>query len=264
MILSCDTQLEEQRLVVWLKCFYAWMLPPAIFVVILVGLAWRMRRKSGYYSGMALFIAAMLYLCSIQVVADGLLRPLEYHYSLPQEVQADAIVLLGGGTMAGAPVPQGWSGQASDASMQRVVAALWLHRQTGLPILISGGEVFRGNGSEALVMQNILLSLGVDRQKIFCETESLNTRQNAMYSRKILERQQWRRIVLVTSAFHMQRAVGEFAKTELTVLPYPTGYYVSTQLHRSVLDWTPSHAAMSGTGLALKEYLGLAALAINR
>ena len=251
-------------MVVWLKYLYTWVLPPAIFVLILVGLAWRVRRKSGYCFGMALFIAAMLYLCSIQVVADELLRPLEYHYSLPREVQADAIVLLGGGTMTGAPAPPGWSGQASDASLQRVVAALWLHRQTGLPILISGGEVFRGNGSEALVMKNVLISLGVDRQNIFCEAESLNTRQNAMYSRKILERQQWRRIVLVTSAFHMRRAVGEFANKDLTVLPYPAGYYVPNQRHRTVLDWTPSHAAMSGTGMAVKEYLGLAALAINR
>ena len=49
----------------------------------------------------------------------------------------------------------------------------------------------------------------------------------------------------------------------VTVTPYPVGYYTSRRDYWNALSWVPSAAAMRGTGLALKEYMGLAILSVR-
>lgn len=246
-----------------IKYIYTWFLPPAIFVLGLIWLACRLWRRSRQLSGLSWLLAVLLYGISIQPVSELLLRPLEYHHPLPQKVEGDSIVLLGGGTLADVPLPAGWQGQVGDAAAQRIIGAYVLHRQTGWPIIPSGGEVFRGTGTEAEVMTDILVSLGMDRTKIFAEPNSLNTTQNAQFSAEILRQQGLTRPVLVTSAFHMRRSVTEFNRAGLTVTPYPVGYYVTRGSHWNALSWTPTFSALRGSGLAIKEYLGLTALAFR-
>ena len=246
-----------------LKFLYSWVLPPAIFVLLLLWLAWQLWRKARSQAWLALAIAAMLYLSSIQPVSEVLLRPLEYKHVLPQKVEGDLIVLLGGGTMADVPLPIGWAGQVSDAPAQRVIAAYALHRRTGLPVLVSGGEVFRGDGTEAVVMQAILVSLGMSPDKIIIEPKRLNTTENAKMSAEIMRLRGFKRPILVTSAFHMPRSLAEFKQAGVTAAPYPVGYYTSRQDYWNVLSWVPSAAALRGTALALKEYRGLAVLLVR-
>ena len=76
----------------------------------------------------------------------------------------------------------------------------------------------------------------------------------------LLRQYGWQRPVLETSAFHMRRAVEEFERAGVAVTPYPVGYSVLRSSYWNVLSWAPSADALSGTSLALKEYLGLAAL----
>lgn len=246
-----------------LKFLYSWVLPPAIFVLLLLWLAWQLRQKSRGGAWAACILAGLLYLVSIQPVSESLLRSLEYKYPLPQQVSADVIVLLGGGTMSDLPLPVGWSGQVGDATGQRVVGAYILHRRSGLPIIPSGGEVFRGDGAEAVVMRDVLVSLGMAPDKIIAEAKSLNTQQNASLTADLLRLRGYKRPVLVTSAFHMRRSVEEFKQAGFTVTPYPVGYYTPRHNYWNALSWVPSAAAMRGTGLALKEYMGLAALLVR-
>ena len=246
-----------------LKYIYTWLLPPAIFVLLLIWLSWRLWHKARNQAWLALAIAALLYLSSIQPVPEALLRPLEYKYVLPQKVEGDLIVLLGGGTMADVPMPEGWKGQVMDAAGQRLISAYVLHRRTGWPILVSGGEVFRGDGTEAVVMQAILVSLGMSADKIIVEPRSLNTTENAKMSAEMMRLRGYKRPILVTSAFHMPRSLAEFKQAGVLATPYPVGYYTSRQDYWNALSWAPSAAAMRGTALALKEYLGLAVLLVR-
>ncbi|MBP2665864.1 MAG: hypothetical protein H6Q76_844 [Firmicutes bacterium] len=247
-----------------IKFFYMWVLPPAGFVLLLAWLAWRLWRKSRGLSGMAWLIAALLYTVSIQPVSEALLRPLEYRHPLPLQAEGDSIILLGGGSMADVPTPEGWRGQVADVPAQRIIGAYALHRRTGWPIVVSGGEVFRGDGKESVVMQDILVGLGMEPGLIILEDRSLNTTENAIFSSEILKQRNLSRPILVTSAFHMARSVEEFKKTGVTVTPYPVGYFVSRRSYWNALSWVPTFSAMRGTGLALKEYMGLVALNIRR
>jgi uncharacterized SAM-binding protein YcdF (DUF218 family) len=247
-----------------IKYIYTWVLPPAIFVLLLIWLACRTWRKSRQLSGLAWLIAALLYAVSIQPVAELLLRPLEYYHPLPFQATGDSILLLGGGTLADVPTPEGWQGQVADAPAQRLIGAYALHRRNGWPILISGGEVFRGDGTEAEVMRDILVSMGMAPDKIISEARSQNTKQNAEFSAEILKQKGLKQPVLVTSAFHMRRSVAEFKRAGVAVTPYPVGYYATRGNYWNALSWTPTFSALRGSGLAIKEYLGLAALAFGR
>lgn len=243
-----------------LKLFYSWLLPPGIFVLMLLGVAWQIRRRARWASVAVLAVTALLYVCSIQPVSERLLQSLEYRYAPAELKGADIIVVLGGGTVRDVPLLPGWSGQLADASTQRLLPAYVLHRRTGLPILASGGEVYPDGGQESSYMRDVLVSLGMEGMKVHLEDRSLNTTENAQYTAKILKDRGFSRPLLVTSAFHMPRSVKNFQLAGVDVRPYPVGFYSSRTITGGMLGWVPSYSALRGTGLALKEYLGLAAL----
>jgi uncharacterized SAM-binding protein YcdF (DUF218 family) len=244
-----------------IKFLYSWLLPPACFVLALAGLGWRLWRRSRRLSGVAWTVALLLYAAAAPPVSEWLLRGLEYRIPPAAVAGADGIVVLGGGTVRDVPTPAGWSGQLHDAASQRLMAAYALHRQTGLPLLVSGGEVFAEYGREAVIMRDILVSFGVAPKNIILEDRSLNTTENARFTAPILRERGWRRSLLVTSAFHMPRSVAEFKRAGVSVAAYPAGFYASRRYHGNLLDMVPSGSALRGTSIALKEYLGLAVLA---
>ncbi|MBQ7629039.1 MAG: YdcF family protein, partial [Selenomonadaceae bacterium] len=109
----------------------------------------------------------------------------------------------------------------------RLLTAVRLQKILDVPILLSGGQVYADSGAEALIAERVLKSLGVSDEKILTETKSVNTTQNAVYSAEILREKNFKRPLLVTSAFHMKRAVLNFSRQNFEVIPYPTDYTVS-------------------------------------
>ncbi len=117
---------------------------------------------------------------------------------------------------------------------------------------------------EAVDMRELLMMLGVPKDAIILEPNSLNTYQNAVNTREILEQRQINRILLVTSAFHMPRAVAIFEKQNFEVIPAPTDFLVTensissiNSLETNLLNLLPSPMYLEHTTLAMKEYIGI-------
>ncbi|XER12267.1 hypothetical protein SATMO3_24570 [Sporomusa aerivorans] len=208
---------------------------------------------------MLIVITILLYLISTPLVGDALIRSLESRYSPPPAVNGDVIVMLGGGATADTPNVHGL-GHLTGFAANRLLTAAQLQRLTGAPVIISGGQVFANSGKEAEIGRHILLGLGVDDAKIIVEGQSLNTADNARFTQQILTERGFLRPILVTSAFHMERSVQQFAKFHVNVIPYPTDYQTNI---RFLFEWNmlwPRADAFYNTQLAVKEYLGLMAI----
>lgn len=155
---------------------------------------------------------------------------------------ADAIVVFAGGV--------GESGIAGQGYEERVQHAAALYQQGYAPRLIfSSGHTFALHETD--VMRALALSLGVPAEAIVLEPKAGNTIENVRYTHQILQAQGWTRVLLVSSPYHMRRAVLVWHKQapDITVIsaPIPISRFYGD---RSVVQRRHLRAI-------LHEYLGL-------
>ncbi|UQZ37755.1 YdcF family protein [Paenibacillus sp. PK3_47] len=241
-----------------IKFIYSFVLPPGLFVVLLSGMTIWLWRKNRRPAVVLLGITVLLYLSMTSLVSDALVGSLERKYEQPARIRGDVIVVLGGGASSGTPDIDG-EGNMFGHAANRLLTAARLYRETGIPVLFSGGQVFADSGNEANIAKRQLIGLGIPEADILVENESLNTEQNAVNTAEVMRENGLSRPVLVTSAFHMARAMEEFGAAGLTPLAYPTDYIASRGASFHSGKFSPSPGAASTTGTALKEYLGLLA-----
>jgi uncharacterized SAM-binding protein YcdF (DUF218 family) len=168
-----------------------------------------------------------------------------------------AIVVIGGGLSREAP--EYGSDTVNSATLTRLRYAAWLHRRTGLPILVSGGRPHATRLSEADTMRDALVG-DFNMAPRWVEGESLNTRENAVRAQALLAADSVRHVYLVTHAWHMPRAQRAFERAGLQVVPAPTGYQSITPFP---LAWVPSAQSLRDTHLAMREWLGEAWYRLN-
>jgi uncharacterized SAM-binding protein YcdF (DUF218 family) len=242
---------------VLVKAVAALVLPPGGNIVLgIIGLAlWRRARA---VSAVLLAIAIVtLCLLSVPRVADLLYASVEsFEPRLPGAVVAEdvgAIVVLAGGRMANAPEYGGET--VGRYSLERLRYGARLSRETGLPLLLSGGSVHDEPASEASLMRDVLVDeLGVPVR--WLEETSRNTAENARYSAEILAAESIAAIILVTHAAHMPRAVQVFENHGVRVYAAPTAYRIGNPAGGGLLDWLPSANALERSRAALHELLG--------
>lgn len=136
------------------------------------------------------------------------------------------IVILGGGATSGTPDLDG-QGNMSGPAANRLLAAARLYRETGLPIIFSGGQVFADSGNEADIARRQLIGLGIPAEDILPESRSLNTEQNAVNTAKLMQEHGLSRPVLVTSGFHMPRSMVQFEHAGLKPQAFPVDFQAS-------------------------------------
>jgi uncharacterized SAM-binding protein YcdF (DUF218 family) len=90
------------------------------------------------------------------------------------------------------------------------------------------------------------------------ENKSLNTEQNAQFTKKVMKLKRLDHPILVTSAFHMERAVLNFTRLGIKVLPYPTDFQTNQNISIYLSKFVPDD--LKNIRLALKEYLGTLAV----
>lgn len=169
----------------------------------------------------------------------------------PQAPQA--IVILGGGA-AEHPSETPATTYVRRLTLERLAHGAWVARVTGLPVLVSGGTPKRVAASEAALMKHTL-ETGFRTPVRWIEELSRDTGENALYSAQILRAAGVERIILVTQAYHMPRALASFQRTGLAVLPAPHGFAAPTQ-QPTASDFIPNGNAAALASRASHELLG--------
>ncbi len=232
------------------------ILPPGIFILLLAFLGVRLMRNRNRVNGfVALLLSGVLWALSATPVPDRLMADLEKGLTIPADPKDGAIVLLGGGVASGAPDASG-IGAPSGEMMPRLVTAARLQKRTGLPLIVSGGTPFKDGAPEAPIIRRFLVDLGVPAGRIAVEEKSRDTRENAAFTRTLMERSSIRKAILVTSAFHMRRARYLFEYEGIEVLPYPSSFRSWPGKVYGWQEYLPTASGLNATAMALKEYMG--------
>ena len=232
----------------------AFLLPP--LNLLLVALAGLLLARAFPRLGRTLLISALalLWLCSTPYFAGGALRLLESEAGAvdARTQPADAIVVLGGGTYFGAP--EYGADTVGEYALVRLRYAAKLHRETGKPLLVTGGKPLGNDLSEASQMRAVLEGeFGVPVR--WAEGASDNTLENARYSYSLLQKDGIKRIYLVTHAWHMPRAARVFRAAGFDVVAAPTAF--TTRFRTDLLGFLPRAEAMSDSRIFMHEIIGL-------
>ncbi len=242
------------------KIFTAFILPPGLFILLLALCALFIKRAR-LPLGLA---AAFLYLISINPVADKMLSYYEdpfRNHTIPQS--ADAVVTLGGGNIEGNPIP------LVDESFKRHIYGLSIAKKLDIPVIVSGrgdegyneflGLLDTLRALEPIVAKEMKVSKGyIEHFAIIPETESADTYENAKNAVSIIEKED-PAIIVVTSAYHMKRALRLFRLAGVKNLyPVAVNFYINRG--KSSYDWRdylPSIEALSNSYRAMHEFFGL-------
>jgi len=208
-----------------------------------------------------LVAVTVLWGASTPIFSDYLCLTLEGRYppvAVEETPTADAIVVLGGGVTG--PAPPRISLDLSDGA-DRVLHGARLYRAGKAPVVLVTGGAIPWLGSdlpEAATMQSLLEEWGVPRTSIISEADSRNTYENAVLSKQLLMERGLQRVLLVTSALHMPRALATFRSAGIDAVPATTDYTVTYRDWRTVIDFLPDAKALSRTTDAIREYVGYA------
>ncbi len=230
------------------------LLPPLnLLLLAIIGLLlWQKRPRIARLLLVA--SVSLLWLLSSPFFSMMLLHTLEGtpHALDTDQDRAEAIVVLGGGTYSNAP--EYGKDTVSEASLSRLRYAAKLYRETGKPILVTGGNPVGNLTSEGQQMKQALeeeFNIPVR----WVEDRSDNTRENAYLSHEILKSAGINRVYLITHAWHMPRSVVAFKRAGFEVIPAPTNY--STHFQTSLLSYLPDAGALSVSRIFMHEMIGM-------
>lgn len=241
------------------------ILPPSsLFLLIAIGLLmWRRWPRAGrILAGSSLAVLAFV---STSLGARFFAAPLERQaipLRAPEQAGARAIVVLAAGQVSRAP-EYGGRDIPDYIALARLRYAAHLHRRTGLPILVSGGNGASGEELEAryrvytkadAMAAALREDFGVP--VAWTERRSRDTGENARYSAELLRAQGVKRILLVTDAMHMARARRAFTHAGLEVVDAPTMFFTTRPLGPGA--WIPSAEGLRRSWYAIYELIGSA------
>ncbi|GEO98303.1 YdcF family protein [Methylobacterium haplocladii] len=171
----------------------------------------------------------------------------------------DGILVLGGGLMTTISAERDQL-TLNDAGERQIALADLARRYPTARLLFSGGSgnIKDGTISEAGTIGRFADTLGVPRDRLILEERSRNTRENARFSAELVPPKPNERWLLVTSAWHMPRAVGCFRKVGYAVTAYPVDYRTAGPRDARRFNTFASDGLLE-FDLAVKEWIGLVA-----
>lgn len=240
----------------WFTNFIAAFLLPPLSLLLLFALGiYLLYRRHKLAKPLLLTAFALLWLASTPYVSDGALHLLEARTKALdiERQQADAIVILGGGTYFAAPEYEE-EDTVKALTLVRLRYGARLHRETGKPILVTGGRPLGNSVAEA---QQMRTALQEDFRVLarWTEDDSDNTSENARFSFRILQQHGIKKIYLVTHAWHMPRSADVFRRAGFEVVEAPTAF--TTRYRTDVFTFLPSVESLHDSKIFAHEVIGL-------
>ena len=243
------------------KIFWILVNPTTLFFLILFAgtiLLFTRYRRTGrlVIAGLCLFVVAV----DVIPVGDRMVVALENRFPanppLPEKVQG--IIVLGGTVNQKLTVARGQPSLSDGA--ERLTEFIGLgYRFPDAQLIFSGGSgsIIDDELKESMVARQFLEQMRFDTGRVIFESQSRNTLENATLSRALIGdryREPW---ILVTSAFHMPRAVGVFRQQGWNVIPWPVDYQTDgSTTYR--FTFAPGYG-LQRLQRGLREWIGLAA-----
>jgi uncharacterized SAM-binding protein YcdF (DUF218 family) len=231
----------------------ALILPPASLLLLMLAGMLLLRKRPVAGRWMLSLSIALLYLLSLPITADVLVKPLESFAPPLNEMpaKADAVVVLGSGVLDLSWVPA--PAAPSETATSRLITGVEIAKRLRVPLVLSGGSD-KLDGmvvGEGISMAFLAQRLGMPRDQIKISNISRKTYEEAASVRLIV---QGNDIILVTSAFHMKRSTAFFRKRGFTVIPAPVAYRGQSRFV-SLNSILPRAGHLETSSFALSEYI---------
>ncbi len=229
-------------------------LQPGLLFWLLLVLAGVLRPQRKLFRRAGIMGAVGLLLWSWQPVASFHCSLLERGLTAAELGRVDAIVVLGGGMSVDRDVaPAHLLAEDSDRRARHAFALAKAHPNA--TVILTGAGPMPDRPSNAALMAELLIALGLSPDRIVREETSRNTAQNAAFSSAIARSRGWTRLVVVSDGIHLRRGVACFRKLGMPVAPSPAD--TKRLVPITPREWLPNAEAISWNEQALHEWVGL-------
>jgi len=236
-------------------------LPPLLFCIVgLVAAIVATRASSGRTRGLAGLLATLSFLALLLLATPFVSGYLSWTLSrgtLPilvdpsdrsDGISPSAIIVLSAETARSATAPE-----VGPLTLERLRAGAALSRRTGLPLLVTGGATEPGLSPLAVLMaETLALDFGMAPR--WLEPAAGDTRQNAMFSSRMLRADDIGSAYVVTHAWHMPRALKAFAREGFQAHPWPVR--TTRRPTGQLSDWVPRADHLATSWFAIREWAG--------
>ena len=235
------------------KLLPLFVLPTGIMALLVLLALWRKKRWP------LVLALVVLYLGSIPFVGNRLIGWVESRYpavALHQVEPADAVVVLGG--ILGPRVGEGLVPNFLDTS-ERFEAGIALLQAGKTPVLIFTGarmEWASATTTEGDELKRLAIARGVPAEKILVTREIGNTAGEAAAVAELVKSHGWKRVILVTTGWHMPRSAWQFKKAGVDCIIFPVDFRFDPVRQVTAIDFVPRGEAWQQTETALRECYG--------
>ncbi|MBI4143046.1 YdcF family protein [Candidatus Uhrbacteria bacterium] len=252
-----------------LKLLTPLLLPPMLLTMALIVGIVLLRWPRRHRWGVRILVAsvAAFALLSLEPTAQVLAWTLERQHPEAQVLAGtsgvSAIVVLGGGADAGTSDLR--DAELGGSSWRRLWKGIAVYRTLGgtAPLIYSGGsgDPFRLESHEAELAKSYAIATGVPAAQFLVEEKSRDTYENGIEVRRLLAEHVPTpapyRIILVTSARHLPRAMGVFTRLGMIAVPVPADIAVRGGFPRSPLQFFPTADAFASSAASIREWIGM-------
>lgn len=246
---------------------YTWNVisPDSLFVILLtLCLLLLLSRQTVKATVLLTMLTSGILFLSFFSVGDWMLYPLDNRFQhnpeLPEHI--DGIIVLGGSISAERSLK--WHQLETNLFHERISSFLQLARNyPDARLVFTGGNssTDRSKPTEAQIAKPYFLNAGISPERLIIENKSRNTAENVSYTKLLVNPQPNENWLLITSAFHMPRAIGIFCRHDWKVIPFPVDHQTISSKY-SPSGYNLIHHA-DQLVLATREWIGLLAYYIT-